>query len=76
MLTESLYSKIYLENKFLHKMPLKILNVILTRYLPAINFLVNFPWNPPKWGFWWYDLFSYAIANKFTVGYLVNPVPD
>ena len=76
MLTESLDSKIHLENKFLHKMSLKILNVILTRYLPAINFWVNFPWNPPKWGFRWYDLFLYAIANKFTVGNLVNPVPN
>ena len=76
MLTESLGLKIHLENKFLHKMSLKILNVILTRYLPAIYFSANFPWNPPERGFRWYDLFLYAIANKFIRGKKVNPVPD
>ena len=76
MLTESLDSKNNLENKFIHKMSLNIWNVILTRYLPAINFGVNFPQNPPKRGFRWYDLFLDGIANKFTVGNLVNPVPN
>ena len=76
MLTESLGSKIHLENKFLHKMSLKIWNVLLTRYLPAIDFWVNFPENPPERGFRWYDLILYALANKITVGNLVNPVPN
>ena len=76
MLTESLGLKIHLENNFFHKMSLKILNVILTRYLPAIYFSANFPWNPPETGFRWYDLFLYAVANKITVGNLVNPVPN
>ena len=76
MLTESLDSKIHLENKFLHKLSLKNWHVILTRYLPAIYFSANFPWNPPERGFRWYDLFVYAVANKITVGNLVNPVPN
>ena len=54
MLTVSLDSKIHLVNKFLDKLSLKSLNVILTCYLPAINSLETFP--------------KEAIANKFIRG--------
>ena len=76
MLSESLDSKIHLENKFYHKMSLNICYVILTHEIHVKFFGVKISEKPPKKGFRWYDYFLYAISNKITRANKVNPLPD